>query len=240
MGPSSQLMAIAAGKGLSDCLQPGNRQPFSFGQSWGGRCWDHPCWGWWARLWRPVTSAGLCRSLLGSGWCRAAHTCGPAPHCCCDLATTRRSPGAPLLGSGVVWLTGCHSRACCSFKTFRRWFQLFGVQRTHGYFVLWKVAIVCIAQTYWPILVNETVPRHSLKHWDTVGAIADSLQHCFCQGQTVLFQKTSGDSMRDSMGSSPETAPLKTVQPYGYRTQMDIYSQGQRMAIDPLCLLVHT
>lgn len=96
----------------------------------------------------------------------------------------RRSPGAPLLGrvSGAVWLTGCHSRACCSFQTFKLWFQLFGVQRTRGYFVIWRVAIACVAETYWPILVNEKVPGHGLKRWDTVSAIADSPQHCSCQG----------------------------------------------------------
>ena len=97
-------------------------------------------------------------------------------------------------------------------------------------------------QTCWPVLVNETVPGHGLECWDTVNGIADSPQRCFCQGQTVLFQKTPGYIVGDSMGSLLEAALLKgkRVQPYGCRTHMDIYSQRQRMGIDPFCLLVQT
>lgn len=47
------------------------------------------------------------------------------------------------------------------------------------------------------------------KCWDMVSAIADSFQHCFQQGQSLLFQKMAKYNVGDSMGSSPEAAPLK-------------------------------
>lgn len=61
-------------------------------------------------------------------------------------------------------------------------------------------------------------------------------------GHTMLSHKVPGYNIGDSMGTSPEAAPLegKTVQLYGCRKHKDIYCQSQRMGTDPFCLLVQT
>lgn len=61
--------------------------------------------------------------------------------------------------------------------------------------------MTCVTRTCGPILVNKTVTGHGLEGVGH-GAIADSPQHCFRQGQFLLFQKMPEYNVGDSLGSS--------------------------------------